>query len=116
MTRFDQAQASYRQAHLRNAPTQGFQGQLLLLMYEEAITACKIRNSQRAIQAIKALMLSLDRQFQPDLAAHMAYIYSNCITLLCKNDFEHTASILIDIRNTWRDVTLMQSAHHKKAS
>lgn len=74
--------------------------QLILYIYEAAITACARKNQPKAAEAIQQLINALN--FKERTVANTFYqMYQNILELIHNKKFDAAKRLLTEIRNTW---------------
>lgn len=74
--------------------------QLLLTVYDVAITSCQQQNGEKAIRAISELISALNFEYQ-DISVGLFRLYQYVIDQIREQQFDEALSIMQDLRNTW---------------
>ncbi len=74
--------------------------QLVLVVYEQGVRACRRRDHQRARQAVELLIDGLDFE-QGDVAGGLLVLYDWAMRLLRESRFEEAGDLLYELRGTW---------------
>ena len=76
------------------------QGQLLLTVYDIAITSCQQEDSSKAIRAVSELISALNFEYQ-EISIGLFRIYQYVIDIIREENFNESLLILKELRNTW---------------
>jgi len=76
---------------------------LVLLAYDRAITGCCQEDPEIAGRAIRELIMGVNMD-AGDIAAKLLAIYQYCAELTRKGQYNETANMLRDLRDTWTAV------------
>lgn len=75
-------------------------GQLLLTVYDIAITGCQQQDSDKAIRAISELISALNFNHQ-DIALGLFKLYQYTIEQIRQKEYTESLTILQELRETW---------------
>lgn len=75
-------------------------GQLLLTVYDIAITGCQQKDSDKAIRAISELISSLNFNYQ-EIAVGLFRLYQYTIDQLRSKNYAESLITLQELRETW---------------
>jgi len=97
--------AAYQQNHIAYASP----AELLLMVYDVAISACGRRDHTRCKAAVVELINSLNFEY-PDVAVGLLRLYQYCLELTGKGQFDEVKDILSQLRATWAAAMASQPA------
>jgi flagellin-specific chaperone FliS len=73
--------------------------ELVLVVYEQGIRACRERNARKARRAVQLLINALDFDFE--VAGNLLTLYDWVYRLLREGRYDEAATALEDMRGTW---------------
>lgn len=76
------------------------QGQLLLTVYDIAITSCQQQEGSKAIRAVSELISALNFEYQ-EISIGLFRIYQYIIDKIREKDFKESLFILKELREAW---------------
>ena len=76
----------------------------ILMAYSEAVDSCLIRDRSRALHAVSYLYCMLDFRYAPKQSVELAKLYGLCEELIKLDNYQEAASILDNLRSTWRRI------------
>jgi hydrogenase maturation factor len=86
-------------------------GQLLLTVYDIAITGCQQKDSDKSIRAISELISALNFNHQ-EIALGLFKLYQYAIEKIRKKEYAESLTILQELRETWA-IALKESDFHR---
>ena len=75
-------------------------GQLLLTVYDIAITSCQQKDNSKATRAISELISSLNFEHK-EIALGLFRLYQYTLELIRKQNYSEAVDILNELRDTW---------------
>ena len=75
-------------------------GELVLMLYDQAILACKTANQAKASTALAELVNSLN--FDYEISAGLFRLYDYGIRMVKKDQFDEVTTILVELRQAWK--------------
>lgn len=75
--------------------------QLLIMTYDYAIAGCHERNLEKVTVALKELRSALNHEEGGQIAADLLSLYLYMADEVRKGHFEHVATLLQELRDTW---------------
>jgi flagellar protein FliS len=102
-------QLGYRQQQIMTASPD----QLILILYDLALTACSQKDSSRLSRVLAELIDSLDFSYE-DVATGFFRLYEYCLTLAHERQFETVSGIIKELRDAWGTAT--QGQYQKAAT
>lgn len=87
---------NYRQNQIMSATPL----QLVLMVYDVAIIACKRRDLAKLTRALNLLIQALDMR-QGEIALGLYRLYQYCADLARKGEFDQAAEILRELTSAW---------------
>lgn len=83
---------------------------LVLMVYDAALTGCGQRDLARTTQALALLRDSLDFGYDEEIALGLFRIYQYCADLARKGEYDDAAHLLRELRDTWAQVKAQYEA------
>lgn len=77
---------------------------ILLMTYEAALSGCDQRDFGRTTRALNLLSDALDFSYDRDIATGFFKLYQYCADLVRDGEYDETALILVELRDTWAQV------------
>lgn len=87
--------------------------ELVLVVYEQGIRACREQNARKARRAVQMLINALDFDFE--VAGNLLTFYDWIYRLLREGQYEEAATALEEMRETWA-AAIKQERHQRPAS
>ncbi|MDD5558297.1 flagellar export chaperone FliS [Candidatus Methylomirabilis sp.] len=88
--------ASYQSAQVLGASPM----QLILIVYDLALTACGRRDTERARRAITELIAALNFDYQ-EIAVPLFRLYEYCLSTVSAGSFHEASNILRQLKEAW---------------
>ena len=97
-------------AYIKNKIFTGRPMDRLLMTYDLALAACHKQDKDRACAAIHSLIDTLQFHHDTELPIGLYSLYKYCIERISAGDFQETASIIKELRDTWEQADKGRSA------
>ena len=75
--------------------------QLLIMVYDFTIAACKEHNLEKVTRGLNELRDSLNHEVGGQVAADLLSLYLYMADQARQGEFEHVAGMLVELRDTW---------------
>ncbi len=84
--------------------------QLIVRIYDVAITACHRNDRRKLRQALTELIGALNMEEGGEISARLYRLYEFCMDESVQGDLEPVREILTELRETWRSLATVKKA------
>ena len=92
-----------------NEITSSSPGQLILILYDQAILGCKINDDRKVSKAVAQLIDSLDFSYG-DVSTGFFRLYQYIMASVKEKKFDNALPLLTELRQTWAQALHQQMA------